>query len=93
LYSILLKNFPSPVVALNRSVAALYAFDGHVALGEIQLITGLENFYLFHAAMGEILTALGRKKDAITAFEHAASLTASEAELQLLREKISGCLE
>lgn len=91
LYSILATEHPTPFVALNKGIAASYALSREAALIELQKIKGLENYYLYHTAIGEIYFDLHRKQDAKHYYEKALSLTRSLAEQQLLLEKIKAC--
>jgi len=93
LYRILAAEHPTPFVALNKAIAASYAISKEAALEELQQIKGLENYYLYHTAIGEIYFDLHRKKDARRYYEKALSLTRSHAEQQLLQEKINACAD
>lgn len=91
LYDQLLRIQPSPVVQLNRAVAAAEC-DGPEA-GLAQIDAALEhkdmaNYYLAHSARAEMLRRLDRTLDARTAYEKALSLTQQEPERQFLQERI-----
>src|SRR4030095_4182394 len=75
LYKILAAEHPTPFVALNKGIAASYAISKEAALVELKQIKGLENYYLYHTAIGEIYFDLHRKKDARVYYEKALSLT------------------
>ncbi len=91
LYNILAAEHPTPFVALNKAIAASYAISKEDALAELQQIKGLENYYLYHTAIGEIYFDLHCNKDAQYYYQKALSLTRSLAEQQLLQEKIKAC--
>lgn len=91
LYAALHRQHASPVVALNKAIAAGYAENPKVALKELALIKGLEDYHLYHTAVGEMLVLDGQKEEACAHFRRALSLTATPAERQLLSEKIAGC--
>jgi RNA polymerase sigma-70 factor (ECF subfamily) len=91
LYTILAGQNPTPFIALNKAIAASYAVNKQAALEELQQIKGLQNYYLYHTAIGEIYYDLNRKEDAKYYYEKALRLTTSLAEQQLLQEKIKGC--
>ncbi|MEJ7737235.1 MAG: sigma-70 family RNA polymerase sigma factor [Chitinophagaceae bacterium] len=91
LYEILATEHPTPFVALNKAIAASYAISKEAALVELQRIEGLEHYYLYHTAIGEIYLDLHCKQDAEHYFRKALSLTRSLAEQQLLLEKIDAC--
>jgi RNA polymerase sigma-70 factor (ECF subfamily) len=75
---------PSPVVALNRSIAVAETGDVAGALDAIDAL-GMEDYHLYHASRGELLSRLGRNDEAADEFETAAMLTANEAERRHLQ--------
>ena len=83
LYDQLLTFAPSPVVALNRAIAVAER-DGPDA--GLPLIDGLEldGYHLFHAARAELLSRVGRRAEAVEAFDRALALTTNGAERELL---------
>ena len=93
LYNLLASHHTSPFVMLNKAIAASYAVSKQVALSQLQQLKGLENYYLYHTAIGEICFDLDLRQDAKGYYEKAFSLTRSLAEQQLLQEKILGCAE
>lgn len=93
LYGILASEHPTPFVALNKAIAASYAVSREAALAELQNIKGLDNYYLYHTALGEIYFDLDRRNDAKHYYQKALSLTRSLAEQQLLQEKIKACAD
>jgi RNA polymerase sigma-70 factor (ECF subfamily) len=78
LYDLLLRLNPSPVVALNRTVA-LAMRDGPAAglaaLDELLAGGELDTYQLAHAARADFCRRLGRHAEAATAYEKALSLT------------------
>ncbi|HLL42070.1 MAG TPA: sigma-70 family RNA polymerase sigma factor [Segetibacter sp.] len=93
LYTILAAERPTPIVLLNKAIAASYAVGKEVALEELQQIKGLQNYYLYHTAIGEIYFDLRCNKDAIHYYQKALALATSTAERQLLQEKIKACTD
>lgn len=91
LYQILAAEHPTAFIALNKAIAASYAVGKEAALEELQQIKGLENYYLYHTAIGEIYFELHRKNEARHYYQKALTLTRSLAEQQLLQEKIKNC--
>jgi RNA polymerase sigma-70 factor (ECF subfamily) len=91
LYEILYRQHPSPVIALNKAIAAMYAKDPGASLIELLEIKGLDNYYLYHTALGEIHLALACAAEAKKHFQRAMALTRSAAEQQLLSEKLRNC--
>lgn len=91
LYTILAAEHPTPFIALNKAIAAAYAISKEAALAELQQIKGLENYYLYHTAIGEIYFDLHRRQDAQHYYRKALPLTKSLVEQQLLQDKIEAC--
>jgi RNA polymerase sigma factor (sigma-70 family) len=89
LYAALFELSPTPVVALNRAVAV--AETGRVAegLAMIELIAGLENYHLMHAARADLLRRLGRPREAEEAYRRALELTRNPAERDFLSWRLA----
>jgi len=86
LYEQLLAIAPSPVVALNRTVAVAEV-DGPAAA--LTLVEGLDlgGYRLFHAIRADLLRRLGRDREAALAYEAAIALTENAAEREFLRRR------
>jgi RNA polymerase sigma-70 factor (ECF subfamily) len=86
LYDQLMATEPSPVVALNRSVAVAEVEGPDAAL---VLVDGLPlgGFHVFHAIRAELLSRLGRDDEADEEFERAVRVAANEPERTLLQRK------
>lgn len=93
LYTILAAEHPTPFVLLNKAIAASYATSKQAALDQLQQVKGLDNYYLYHTALGEVYFDLHRKKEAKQCYQQALKLTRSLSEQQLLQEKIRGCAD
>lgn len=91
LYSVLYSQHPTPFIALNKAIAALYAVDAETAWSELQSIKALQHYYLYHTALGEVCFEMGRREEAFTHYKKALGLTASAAEQQLLHFKMAQC--
>jgi RNA polymerase sigma-70 factor (ECF subfamily) len=91
LYQILAKQHETAFVLLNKAIAASYAVGKEAALKELEAIKGLEKYYLYHTAIGEIYFELYQMNIAKQHFQKALTLTRSLAEQQLLQEKIKAC--
>jgi RNA polymerase sigma-70 factor, ECF subfamily len=92
LYDQLLAILPTPVVALNRSIAVAEAGDLHAALAAVDQLD-LFNYHLFHATRADLLRRLGRVDDAREAYSRAIELVDNAAERRFLlrmRDGISG---
>jgi RNA polymerase sigma-70 factor, ECF subfamily len=91
LYDALLGMNPSPVIALNHAVAVamseglekgLDRIDGLARSGE------LDGYYLLHAARADLLRRLGRREEAVAAYEKAARLAPNPIELSFLNRRL-----
>jgi RNA polymerase sigma-70 factor (ECF subfamily) len=91
LYKKLSTHHPTPFIALNKAIAASYAVSKEAALTELQQIKSLDNYYLYHTAIGEIHFELNQKHEAKHYYEKGLALTSSLAEQQLVQEKIKAC--
>jgi RNA polymerase sigma-70 factor, ECF subfamily len=86
LYNQLYALTPTPVVALNRAVALAEVRGPAAGLAAVDDLrsSGLDSYYLFHAARADLLRRLGRTAEAATAYETARSLTANPVEQAFL---------
>jgi RNA polymerase sigma-70 factor, ECF subfamily len=86
LYEQLYALTPTPVVALNRAVALAEVSGPAVGLAALENLrsSGLDSYYLFHAARADLLRRLRRDAEAGAAYAAAASLTANPVEKAFL---------
>lgn len=89
LYAILAEMKPGPIVSLNLAIAKGYSESPTAGLDALRMIRGLEEHYLYHAAMGDFHARNGSEAEAQRCYDRAASLTASLAEKNLLAIKQS----
>jgi RNA polymerase sigma factor (sigma-70 family) len=89
LYAALYRMKPSPIVALNHAIAVGYGESPQQGLEALKEIKDLHDHYLYHAAMGDFLSAIGENEQARASYAHALTLTSSNIEKKLLREKIA----
>jgi RNA polymerase sigma-70 factor, ECF subfamily len=91
LYDVLLRADPSPVIELNRA-AAIAMRDGPeagLALIDTILVRGdLTDYYLAHAARGDLRRRLGRIDDALQSYERALELATQDAERRFLGSRV-----
>jgi RNA polymerase sigma-70 factor (ECF subfamily) len=92
LYEKLYEMHPTPVIALNRTIAYAYAVDKSAALNEMLQIKGLENYYIYPTAIGELYYESGNLDQALKYYSLALKQTNSHQEQQLLQLKIQSCL-
>jgi RNA polymerase sigma-70 factor (ECF subfamily) len=89
LYEALELMQPSPVVTLNRAVAASKARGPAEALAMIEpLAEALGGYFYFFGARGAFLLQLGRDAEAREAFDRAISLANTAAEAAHIRSQI-----
>lgn len=85
LYDQLFAIMPTPVVALNRAIATAEISGPQTALAQVEeLSADLAGYHLLHATRGTMLRRLGRKTEAITAFDKAVQLAPTERERSFL---------
>jgi RNA polymerase sigma-70 factor (ECF subfamily) len=87
LYDQLLALAPTPIVALNRAVAVAEVKGPAAALDAVDGLDGLAGYHLFHATRGELLTRLGRHRDAAAAYDEAVGLAGNAAERRFLESR------
>jgi RNA polymerase sigma factor (sigma-70 family) len=94
LYFALAQLTPSPIVELNRAVAVSMA-DGPAAgltvLDALLDEPSLRGYHLLPTVRGDFLLKLGRRDEARSEFERAATLTRNERERTLLRSRAAAC--
>jgi RNA polymerase sigma-70 factor (ECF subfamily) len=86
LYDQLMVVAPTPVVALNRTVALAEVHGPAAALGELGRLS-LDGYHLFHATRADLLRRLGRREEAAAAYEAAIAGAANGAERSFLRQR------
>ncbi|MGC3948482.1 MAG: sigma-70 family RNA polymerase sigma factor [Chryseolinea sp.] len=89
LYAILSEMKPGPIVSLNLAIAIGYSQSPQAGLDALKSIEGLNDHYLYHAAMGDFHARNGNDAAAQMCYHTAARLTASSAERNLLALKQS----
>ena len=92
LYDLLLRITPSPVIALNRSVAIAMRDGPEAGLTELdQLMTDakLDGYQLAHAARADFCRRLGRNPEARAAYERAIKLTAQGPARRFLEKRLA----
>jgi RNA polymerase sigma-70 factor (ECF subfamily) len=79
-YDVLLMVHDTPVVRLNRAVAVGERHGPTAALAELDALTELRGYPLWHATRAELLTRLRRVDEARVAFGAALALPLGEAQ-------------
>ena len=86
LYDQLIEVTPTPIVALNRCVAVAEVHGPSRAL-ELTDKLGLDEYHLFHSTRADLLRRIGRRDDAMAAYDAAIARTANRAERSFLQQR------
>lgn len=92
LYDELLSVWPSPVVALNRTVAVSMVSGPAKALAEVAELGKdgrLARYQYLPAIKADLLRRLGRSEEASIAYRQALELTGNDAEREFLAERLA----
>lgn len=91
LYDQLLQIKPSPVVALNRSVAVARVHGPLAAIAELDGLDrepALRSYYLLPAVRGQLFAELSQREAAVAAYRQALALSCNDPEQRFLQQKI-----
>jgi RNA polymerase sigma-70 factor, ECF subfamily len=94
LYAALARVTPSPIVELNRAVAAGMAEGPAAGLAILDAIAdapSLKNYHLLPSVRADLLRKLGRPDEARAEFTRAAALTQNSRERALLLSRAASC--
>jgi RNA polymerase sigma-70 factor (ECF subfamily) len=92
LYDALYRIWPSPVVALNRSVPLAMVRGPAAGLAVVEELAAdgrLDGYHYLAATRADLLRRLGRLDEAATAYRHALDLADNEAERAFLAARIA----
>ena len=95
-YRLLEELKPTPVVRLNAAIAAAYAEGPAVGLAELDAldeIDRLSRYALYHAARGDLLLRLDRRREAADAFSRALACPLTAPERTHLERRRRACGE
>ncbi len=91
-YDLLLECVPTPVIELNRAVAIAMRDTPEAGLRLIDSILQrghLQDYYLAHAARGDLFRRMGNRRESHAAFESALDLTRSEPVRRFLNRRLT----
>ncbi len=94
LYDALAQLAPTPVVELNRAVAAGMAFGPQAGLDIVDRLASeptLRDYHLLPAVRGDLLFKVGRAAEARAEFERAAALARNSRDRALLLDRAQSC--
>jgi RNA polymerase sigma-70 factor (ECF subfamily) len=87
-YDRLLAVMPTPLVAMNRAIAVAETDGPEAGLVLLdQLADDLDRYHLLHASRGAMLERLGRPDEAAAAYERAATLARTDADVSFLAQR------
>jgi RNA polymerase sigma-70 factor (ECF subfamily) len=92
LYDRLLVAWPSPVVELNRAVVTSMVSGPQAALDDLARLEAdgrLDGYHYLPAAKADLLRQLGRRAEALRAYQAAHELTENPAERAFLGRRIA----
>ena len=92
LYDGLARLVPSPVVELNRAVAVAMAegpAEGLALVEDLEMSGKLGGYHLLPATRADLLRRLGRRIDAVSAYEEALELAATDAERRYIARRLA----
>lgn len=90
LYGRLFALHRSPVVALNHAAAMSMAEGPEAALPLVDALkSSLEDYHLWHATRADLLRRLGRKTEAVRAYQRALELAQNEVERRFLSRRLA----
>jgi RNA polymerase sigma-70 factor (ECF subfamily) len=93
LYDALSMVRPSPIVEMNKAIAEGYAISFEKGLASLRTIEGLNNYHLYHSAVGDFYSALRDYSMASKSYEKALQLSPSVLDKKLLETKLSSLTE
>ncbi|WP_409290161.1 RNA polymerase sigma factor [Peribacillus sp. SCS-37] len=96
LYDALAEAAPSPVVELNRAIAISMVNGTEAGLeivNSLQLDPALKGYHLLPSVKADFLLKLGRKREAFSEFQRAASLTQNIQEQKFLFKQAENCMK
>ena len=89
LYDELLKLAPSPIVELNRAVAVAFAQGWSEGLAVMEMLDGLGDYFLYHAARADLYRRLDRNAESAEAYARALELVTNPVERAFLERRLS----
>jgi RNA polymerase sigma-70 factor (ECF subfamily) len=92
-YTLLANAKQSPIIELNKAIVLGYARSNEAGLEALKKITGLNDHYLYHAALADFYAVLRKNSEAQQSYTRALELTSSGAEKELLKKKIQQLTE
>ncbi|MBR7744292.1 RNA polymerase sigma factor [Phycicoccus sp. BSK3Z-2] len=84
LYDRMLVATPTPVVTLNRAVAVAEVDGPAAGLALVDDLPGLDGYHPFHATRADLLRRLGRRDEALAAYDRALGLATNPGERAFL---------
>ncbi|HSB26286.1 MAG TPA: RNA polymerase sigma factor [Pyrinomonadaceae bacterium] len=92
IYRVLSRMNSSPIIMLNRAAAVAMSEGpekGLAMIDELESAGRLENYYLLHAARGDLLRRLRKFDEARLAYTRALELTSNQVEKNFINKRIN----
>ena len=92
LYDVLMRLEPTPIVELNRAAAVAMHEGAAAGLALVDAILNrgdLAEYHLAHSARADLLRRLGRRAEAVAAYEQALKLATQEPERRFLDRRLA----
>jgi RNA polymerase sigma-70 factor (ECF subfamily) len=89
LYDLLQLRHPSPVVAVNRSVAVAKVHGSRAGLEALDQIRGIDTWHLFWASRADFLRQMGRLDEAAQSYGRALALQMNESDRRFLAGRLA----
>jgi RNA polymerase sigma-70 factor (ECF subfamily) len=86
LYDQLFTLTPTPIVALNRAVAVAEVHGASEALALVDALA-LEEYSVYHVVRADLLRRIGRREEAIAAYDAAMRQTENAVEREFLKRR------
>jgi len=96
LYRELMRLNPSPIIALNHAAAVAMSEGPEAGIVLIEAVGAsgkLDNYYLYHAARGDLLRRMKRFDESSAAYARAIELTTNPVEQQYIRKRIDEMIQ
>jgi RNA polymerase sigma factor (sigma-70 family) len=91
MYDTLLSRTHNPMVAINRAVVLGEVEGYEKAIVELEQLKGISENCYYHTSLAEMYLKSGNLEKAKPLFGKALALTSSNAEIELIRRKLSSC--
>lgn len=91
MYNALIEIEPSPLVMINRAIAVARVDGPEKALHELETLQSdaIQNYHFYHLTVAELLSELGRSKEAAVYREKALTFATNQSEKDFIMAKLN----